>query len=294
MRPAEIPPIGPSLEKIRQPDFWREQCPALSINGRLETWDRHLDAPSSTTLEIWHARLSEEGYFQGRNSDCERLAPALTEAVITCKRLGLPPAFVFVFDEVWECFYGLHPMLSSMLGDTYRVQPEFWAWHVDPRAGEAGNVPHRDRGYQCLAADKSPNSLTVWVPLTEALPDNGCIYVLPANRDPVYGTEDEHKLQIDLTQIRALPAKPGDVLVWSQALLHWGAATSRFAPHPRISIGMDFQRGDLTNVEEPELLTAPFSNPGFDQRLRLIARQIIRYQQKEIPQFTRLAEQLLA
>ena len=294
MNPSESLPVGPSLETIRRPEFWREQCPTLSITERLASWDRDVGTLSSTTRGLYQERMREEGYFQDHNAACARLAPALAAAVRTCKRLELPPVFVFVFDEAWECLYSLHPMLSAMLGENYRVQPEFWAWHVDPQAGEAGNVPHRDRGYQCLAPDKSPNSLTVWVPLTEAIPQNGCIYVLPANRDPVYGTENEHRLQIDLTQIRALPARPGEFIVWSQALLHWGAATSRFAPHPRISMGMDFQRGDLPDVEEPELLMAPFSNPGFDQRLRLIARQITRYQQVEVPRHTRLAEQLLA
>jgi ectoine hydroxylase-related dioxygenase (phytanoyl-CoA dioxygenase family) len=198
-----------------------------------------------------------------------------------------------MFDEAWECFHGLRSMLALFLGEGYRALPDFWAWHVDPQAAQAGWAPHRDKGRMSLAADGTPLSLTVWIPLTEATPQNGCIYVLPANRDPVYGTENENNLQIDLTQIRALPGKPGDFICWSQAVLHWGAATSRFASHPRISMGVDFQRSDAT-YPEPELLISPFTNLSFDQRIKLIARQIPRYQRTEDPRFTRLAEQLLA
>ena len=80
----------------------------------------------------------------------------------------------------------------------------------NPQAGEAGWPPHRDKGRQALAADGTPTSLTVWIPLTEATPENGCLYILPTHRDPVYGTDNENKFQGDLPQIRAVPSKPGD------------------------------------------------------------------------------------
>ena len=289
MSPSESPPVRLTLEMIRSPEFWRQQCPALSINGRLASWDRDVGTLSSTTLDIYQQHMREEGYIQDRNLACERLAPALADAVRTCKRLGLSPVFVFVFDEAWECFYSLYPMISSMLGETYRVLPDFFAWHIDPQAGESGNIPHRDQGYKSLAEDRSPKSLTVWIPLTEATPQNSCIYVLPANRDPVYGTENEDKLQVDLTQIRALPAKPGDFIVWSQALLHWGSATTRFAAHPRISLGMDFRRADFPDFDGTEFNVVPFANLDFNERLKLIARNIHAF-----PQWAQLAQLLVS
>ena len=98
---------------------------------------------------------------------------------------------MFLFDEAWAAFYRQHQLIAMFLGSDYQVMPDFWVWHVDPRAGQAGWRPHRDKGRRALAADGSPLSLTMWVPMSEASPLNGCMYILPANRDPVYGTANE-------------------------------------------------------------------------------------------------------
>lgn len=285
--------IPPSVEELRRPEFWRQHFPSLSICERLASCDSDAASPDTIQLQLCRARMAEEGYFQERNTVCERFAPVLAEAVIKCKRLDLPPVFIFMFDEVWECFYALHPYIAILLGDDYRIQPEAWAWHVDPGAGETGFAPHRDRGRVSLAADSSVLSLTVWIALNEALPMNGCIYVLPANRDPVYGTERDEQGSVDLMQVRALPAAPGDFLFWSQALLHWGAATSRFASHPRISMGLDYQRRNAPFASTDRQIE-PFSQLDFNQRLRFVAEQIPRYQRPENPRFSQLSGQLLA
>ena len=77
--------------------------------------------------------MLEEGYFQDKTATCARLAPKLSSAVAICKALAIPPAFIFLFDEAWECFYALDPMIRFFLGDTYKVLPDFWTWHVDPQ-----------------------------------------------------------------------------------------------------------------------------------------------------------------
>ena len=50
--------------------------------------------------------------------------------------------------------------------------------------------------------------------------DNSCMYILPANHDKFYNLEKPLVLDYgfpgDLTDIRALPAEPKDVLVWTQ------------------------------------------------------------------------------
>ena len=91
-------------------------------------------------------RMREEGYFQLRNETLEILAPKLADAIRTCVTLDIPPAFIFLFDETWACFQSLHPILGGLLGESYRMLPDFWAWHVDPQAGQAGWKPHRDKG----------------------------------------------------------------------------------------------------------------------------------------------------
>lgn len=126
-----------------------------------------------------------------------------------------------------------------------------------------------------LNPDGSPKALTVWMPLTEATPLNGCMYMLPANRDPVYGTHDDKNWKVDFPSIRALPGRPGDWFCWNQAVLHWGAQTSPFGGAPRMSMALEFQRADTPAFNEPLIPTLAVL--AFTDRLRLCAKQILQY-----------------
>lgn len=116
----------------------------------------------------------------------------------------------------------------------------------------------------------------MWVPLSEASPSNGCMYMLPANRDPVYGTENDKNWQVEFPFIRALPGGPGDFFIWNQAVLHWGAQSSPFSETPRMSMALEFQRADIQPFNLPLLGTLPVLD--FPSRLKLVAKQILQYQ----------------
>ena len=75
--------------------------------------------------------------------------------------------------------------------------------------------------------------------------------------------------------VRALPVEPGDYLIWNQAVLHWGSRSSRLAQGPRISMALEFQRGDVAPFNGP--LLPPLTRPGFEARLKLVAKQILQY-----------------
>lgn len=283
------------LSAVGEEAFWRKHFPNLSITEKLtgEYLQGLLDTPAPNTLPLNVERMNVDGYFQDRNPTLERLAPVLADAVRTCKQLDIPPAFLFLFDEAWECFFALYHSLSAFLGPDYKVLPDFWVWHVDPKAGESGWTPHRDKGRSALAPDGSPLSLTVWIPLTESVPLNGCMYILPKSVDPVYGTEQEKQWRIDFPSIRALPGRPGDFFCWNQAVLHWGSRSSPFAEAPRMSMALEFQRADIQPMNNPLLPT--FSNLDFPSRLWLIGKQIMQYRHmyKVRPEFEALAQSLL-
>ena len=282
------------LEDLSRADFWRAQFPELTIGERLKTWNRP-DAPlPGAERNLYFARMLEEGYFQFRDETCARVTPLLADAVTRCRALDIPPAFIFLFDEAWECFYAQDTMIRFFLGDDYKVLPDFWTWHVDPQADEAGWRPHRDKGRAALAPNRTPTSLTIWIPLTEATPQNGCMYILPANRDPVYNTDNEKQWQVDMAAIRALPGKPGDFFCWNQAVLHWGSMTSRFAKAPRMSMALEFQRTDIRAWNTP--LLDSFANHTFEDRLRLVGKQILQYKHMYplAQRFQLLAEKLVA
>lgn len=220
--------------------------------------------------------LIKEGYIH-LNKVFEDPEMDLMASVV--QKLGvdnLPTPFAFIYDEFWIAFMQCHSVIKELFGRDYLRLPDFWAWFINPQKSSSGWKPHRDKDYRTLSPEGYPKSLTVWIPLTDATPLNGCIYVLPANKDKVYGTKDDFKWEIDLQSIRALPANSGDLLCWTQALLHWGSASSDRALMPRISIACEFQLESEQPLNEPIL--KPFEIPSLDLRFKLISKQILQYQ----------------
>ncbi len=269
--------IAFSANDLRDQAFWKAEFPKLELSDGIDASRFAADARYSEQDRTTDAqRMAHDGYIQGRHPELETLAPRLADATRRCVALRLPPVFLFLFDEAWQCFYALSPRLTRFLGTPLCALPDFWVWHVDPAHGESGWAPHVDKGAWALTPEGRPLSATVWIPLTSATPLSSCIYVLPASRDPEYGlTTDQRRRSLDVTQVRALPVEPGEWLCWNQAILHWGSATSPFAGEPRISMALEFQSNAVAPFNEP-LIRDP-RELSFDLRLRLVAKQILQY-----------------
>lgn len=257
-------------EEFCSASFWRAFAPSLQIGA--------VEHGAPTVPHQDYARLSRrmerDGYFGDSDARLHALAPMIGQTVKKLVRFGLPPVLTWVYDEPWECFRRLESVIGHFLGADYKLLPDFWAWHVNPRNNEAGWQPHRDKSTGSLAPDGAPLSLTCWIPLSDATPLNSCMYVVPAYLDPNYNKGGGADLEIPYIA-RAIPAKPGDFLIWNQAILHWGGLTSEFGEEPRMSMALEFQRGDIAPFRQPLLdRDAPLS---FSERVRLIARQILQY-----------------
>ena len=82
----------------------------------------------------------------------------------------------------------------------------------------------------------------------EATTENGCMYVIPKERDPLWD-DDAHRLHraphlmpdFPHAHMRPLPAKAGTVLMWHHSTIHWGTSCSAYAEEPRKSIAMSFR-----------------------------------------------------
>jgi hypothetical protein len=267
--------IQPILEQIQDPEFWRSLNPGLSV---AEDWSNHSPEAISLDLEDLEGVLQDlqrDGYFQLDailpEVEILRMAIGVDELV----QQNLPPVFAFVYDEFWRLRQRLTELLTAILGEGYLQLPDFWAWYIPPSDGYAGWRQHRDRDTHMLRLDGMPNSLTIWLPLTDATPANGCMYMVPASQDPNY----PHNLQSveisNLQSIRALPAPAGSILGWNQNVLHWGGRSSRKASVPRISLAWEFQRGDISSQRSSFL--SPTELLPFSQRLNLIGQQIVQY-----------------
>jgi len=278
-----------AIQEVVDIKFWQSFAPNFNICEPASFVDISSSDFSESELGEARTRLTIEGYVQEECKwmvDCNEMA----KLVGRLSNTSLPNVFAFVYDEFWLPFFQLHPILSSLLGRDYFMLPHFWVWNIDPAKGEAGWKPHRDKGRKSLDNDGSPKSITVWIPLSEVTPLNGCMYLVPAYLDPTYNTGRENQEEFAYSSIRALPGRPGDFFVWNQAVFHWGGKSSPRASTPRVSMAVEFQRADVEAFDIP--LISPLSPPPFEVRLKLIAKQVLQYRHmyqadKEIVEFAK-------
>jgi ectoine hydroxylase-related dioxygenase (phytanoyl-CoA dioxygenase family) len=199
--------------------------------------------------------------------------------------------FCFVYDEFWRPFFRLDALFRHLLGP-YVFLPDFWVWDVDPQRGGSGWARHRDRGRMSLREDGTPVSLTTWIAISEATPQNGCLRIVPKHLDPTYNTPNEGDWRYDEASVRMMPALPGDVLLWNQAVTHWGGKALSGAS--RVSMSFETQRLDVPSSEAP--LMAPWQVVPFEARLKLIGQKLLHYRHmhKVTPELEALAERLSA
>lgn len=283
-----------TTDELLKYEFWQDFAPHLPIaaSNYNNVLSPRLDPQTEAAIQ---AMVRREGYFQGGIGPWQQGHGRITALIQRLVDVDLLPVFAFIYDPIWQLAHQLDCMISPLLGGNYRFLPDFWAWHVDPAKGQAGWQPHRDKGAQALLPDGAPGSVTAWIPLTDATPLNGCMYIVPADRDPTYGTAEENDWKFAYADIRALPARPGEFFIWNQAVLHWGShSSSRAAGRPRMSCAFEFQRTDVTPWNLP--LIEPDRPLSFADRQRLIGKQIKQYQHMYPlpPHLSDLADRMLA
>lgn len=259
--------VRSDVRRWRDPSWWRGWNDLTVSDDVVATpLGVHPDTPGQVLQE-----LRTEGWTQLERPYQGDIVERLHSGVLALRERRLPAVFIWAFDETWLLYAGLDPVWRTVLGDDYRYLPCFWAWYIPPNPKRSGWPPHRDRskGPPNVAADGTPRTMTAWIPLSRATPANGCMYVVPAPFGPM------ERDAIRPQDARALPAAPGDVLMWRQDVWHWGGRSSKHAEEPRISIGLEFQSG--TDVRYHGPLLHPTRLPSLDHRLALIGANILRY-----------------
>jgi hypothetical protein len=270
--------LDEKLDKALSVDYWAGLIPDFSIEGDApsETLeDRPIGPPEHEALVDY---IDRRGYFHTPELLSRDAIGALGQAAETLRAEGWPAAFCFVYDEAWRVARtpSLNRIVEAVLGPAYRQIPNVWCHYVPAAWRSRGWPPHID-GY---GGETSKNRLTIWIPLTEATLDNGCMYVIP--KDAPHTTLDEQYDKATARRLlqgaRALPASPGEALGWMFETIHWGSSSTPNAKEPRVSLSFEFISRDATpDADELPLLETGPALPSFHERLRFISDGISAY-----------------
>ena len=155
--------------------------PDLTIDAHQADSSALLSCPPD--IQDISGQLACNGFLQSGPIFCSNIIDQLRNGVYNLKNHGLPPIYIYIYDQAWQLFSALSPLTSHFLGDDFRLLPNFWAWHIPCEAGVSGWPPHRD----CQATTRFTDglggdvlmSMSLWIPLTDATEENGCMHVLP-------------------------------------------------------------------------------------------------------------------
>lgn len=210
---------------------WLKLCPELhicneafqcSVATKRERSGRQREVKGE--LAACAQRLEEDGVFclQEETVMEEDLVDVLRRGAEVLEGKGWPATFLILFDETWAALEAIRPVIEATGGPKNRCNGDILAWLIDPSTGAAGFSPHRDRQPERIAdsfhKDGKPKYMTCWIALSDATPENSCLYVLPRGADPGYLDGDDNSEGLDPLQrafrckesyqnIRALPLK---------------------------------------------------------------------------------------
>ena len=298
LKEAKLSPLEFEL-RLRQalePDYWRRLNPALSIQGNSVSDEIEVKPLGSIELSGLSSKLAEEGYFRAESVLAPSEIVRIRNAIESLRDERWPAVFAFVYDQLWSIFRvpPLHRLLTEFLGLGYRQNSKLWTHYVAQQPGAHGWPPHVDSG--------EPSRLTVWIPLTDATDENGCIYLVPANRVPDSLSSDftewsgvsKEELRRLLPAVKALPAKAGSLLGWTHQVIHWGSMSDGVTS-PRISVACEFLGLEAKPYSSESPLWDLSPLPTFPERLRMIGRAILDYERFEplVRRYSELANRLL-
>src|SRR5688572_30331589 len=159
--------------------FWRALCPDLTISADPFGMAGAAFEFPGTVVERAVASVRADGYLKTGPALEPADSRALANAVRRVIDAGFHPLFASVYDEYWKPLARLGNLLTPVFEAPPRLLGDYWLWCISEDQAPAGWSPHRDHEVEdTIRADGRPSLLTVWIPFTDATPENGCIYAL--------------------------------------------------------------------------------------------------------------------
>jgi len=283
LRAKVVSPAEDLEEAIDSPEFWN-QLVALQEDAVSST----PFSSSSRSLES----LKESGIANfGHLLDATHRQQVI-HVVEAISRRRWPKACVILSDVFWALLQSpkLLDSLQHILGADFRMAPRLWLTEVTGHRGAQGWRPHLD-AQKAPKLDKEglPYRLTAWCALTDATTENGCIHILDSDQAGAFPrhlfsqkTFKAKEVMSLLQSARAMPAKAGEVLLWSKDIVHWGGRVSGSPERARLSITTEFVAHDTKReAGEPAFIRILEKMPSFEERRRLLAYSILKYAKYE-------------
>ncbi|MGH7926054.1 MAG: phytanoyl-CoA dioxygenase family protein [Candidatus Binatus sp.] len=287
--------IRARLKQAADPAYWQALYPSFSVCAKAPPVS---DVPplDAATLARYTRGLDQWGYFSSESPITQSLTVPLLECIETVRKAGWPPVFAYVYDQLWTLWQiaPIAQILTAALGQDYKCIPHGWCHYVQPVRGASGWPPHIDGSL--------PNRMSIWMPLTDATIDNGCIYLVPKDMNTSAIGErrelrDASNLQMRelLQRSRAMPAPAGSLLGWQFNIIHWGS-TAHGQGNPRVSLVFEFIAASEPPIKNEVPLCDPTATlPDLTLRLRSIGRAIRQYMRYELKvrRYAELATELI-
>jgi hypothetical protein len=243
-------------------------------------------------------RLNRDGYFHFESLFDRSRVARMYRTIEVLRNAGWPAVFAFVFDDFWSIVRSapVVTLLERTLGADYRQNSNIWAHWVHASAGASGWPPHVDQ-------KRDPRKfMTLWISLTDATIDNGCIFVVTqaaATNETIAALMGDQPLPASacrtlLQHAVPLPAPAGTLLGWYGDVIHWGGFNHGGAK-PRVSLAIEFRAADSEMSKKESPLFDPHAPlPAFRDRLFAIAKATQSYAKMEplVSRFQPLADQL--
>jgi hypothetical protein len=274
LEPAEV---AARADHARDAQYWQTLSPHIHIGAAppLEIEPLESSELDRCARDFQHAR-----YFQSPRLLAGSSLLRLNAIVDAITAAGWPPVFASVSDEFWQC--ARLPAIQNIVGariGANRQASQLWI-HVVPAVDRAGGwMPHFD-GIR-------DERVTVWIALTNATLDNGCIYLVPPDSLPASMRTMDLRATIAMTDVmttlhgaRALPIDAGAAIGWDFDVLHWGGRTSR-PESSRRAISMVYVANRQTPCADEQPLLDLDELPSFEVRLAAITRAIRLYGERE-------------
>lgn len=282
------------------PDHWVKLVDQhLNISKDASLQNNHNDdtkRPPTSDGGMLQKRLVEDGFVLVDEILDETLTVKLKEAITALHKQGYPASFVLLFDETWELARLALKTLDDATHPSNVFNFDILAWYIDPREGVAGFSPHRDRQPDNVESSFHYNGqakyVTLWTALSNATPENSCLYVIPKQYDPGYTDGDSNgddgkgddpmwralSTKESFQNIRALPRQAGQSLLFTHRILHWGSRgdPNSLVDEPRVAIS--FVCSD-PSFEKKYFKSHQFP-PTFHSRLLLVCAQLLIYYQR--------------